>query len=107
MTTRHGPLIALPYTLELNDSVIYAVEKHESAEIYRRLIDTLASFENELAREPRVLTIALHPHLIGVPHRMVHLARMLEVLAERGDAVFMTGSGIADWFAAARPAPIA
>ena len=105
MTTRHGPLIALPYTLELNDSVIYAVEKHESAEIYRRLIDTLATFEPELAREPRVLTIALHPHLIGVPHRMVHLARMLDLLGKRGDAAFMTGSGIADWFAASRPAP--
>ena len=101
MTTRHGPLIAMPYTLELNDSVIYAVERHSSPEMHRRLEDTLEVFDRELRRQPRVLTLALHPHLIGVPHRIGYLAKMLDLLGRREDTLFMTGARIADWFVAA------
>ncbi len=101
MTTKHGPMIAMPYTLELNDSVIYAVERHSSPEMHRRLKDTLEVFDQELGREPRVLTLALHPHLIGVPHRIGYLAKMLDLLQIRDDTVFMTGGQIAEWFVAA------
>lgn len=94
-------LIAMPYTLELNDSVVYAVEKHSSAEMLRRLETTLACFDS--ASEPagaKVLGIGLHPHLIGVPHRLPYLAGMLDLLQARDDVVFMTGAQIADWFTA-------
>lgn len=101
METRHGPLIAMPYNLEINDSVIYAVEHHASPEMLRRLRDTLAAFDRELARRPRVLALGLHPHLMGVPHRIGYLEKMLDELMARTDAVFMTGSQIADWFVAA------
>lgn len=101
MTTKHGPLIAMPYNLEINDSIIYAIEKHASPEMYRRLVDTLAAFDAELKHQPRVLALGLHPHLIGVPHRIGYLARMLDDLMARDDVVFMTGSQIADWFIAA------
>ncbi len=98
MTTKHGPLIAMPYNLEINDSVLYAVEKHSSPEIYERLKATLATFDGELGDQPRVLALGLHPHLIGVPHRIGYLARMLDLLMGRDDVAFMTGSQIADWF---------
>jgi peptidoglycan/xylan/chitin deacetylase (PgdA/CDA1 family) len=101
METRHGPLICMPYTLELNDSTLYAVQEHPSDAFHQRMRDSLATFDRELAREPRILTLALHPHLVAVPHRMVYLERMIDELAERNDAIFMTGSGIADWFVAA------
>ncbi len=101
MSTKHGPLLALPYTLEINDSPIYAGDKHASGEIRRRLVDTLACFERELAEQPKVLTLGLHPHLIGVPHRFGYLVEMLDILQGRNDTVFMTGAGIAEWFIAA------
>lgn len=101
MTTAHGRLLAMPYNLEINDSIVYAIEKHASPEMYRRLIDTLDTFDAELKHRPRVLAIGLHPHLIGVPHRIGYLAGMLDALMARGDTVFMTGSQIADWFVAA------
>jgi peptidoglycan/xylan/chitin deacetylase (PgdA/CDA1 family) len=103
LDTPNGPLVALPYTLELNDSVLHAVEHQPSASLYDRVLDTLAAFEPELEREPRVLTLALHPHLMGVPHRSVHLARALDVLLARDDVVFVTGERIADWFTRSAP----
>ena len=105
MTTRHGPLMSMPYTLELNDSVIYAVEKHSSPEMHSRLVDTLTLFDRELQTQPRVLTLALHPHLIAVPHRFVYLERMLDLLQDRSDTIFMTGRTIADWYISVSPAP--
>ncbi len=98
MKTRHGPLICMPYTLELNDATLYAVQQHSSDAMHRRMQDSLICFSRELARQPRILTLALHPHLIAVPHRMVYLERMIDELQSRSDTVFMTGDGIADWF---------
>ena len=98
MTTKHGPLLGVPYSLEINDSPIYAVQAHASPEMYQRFLDTLDVFGEETKENPRVMTIALHPHLIGVPHRIGYLARMIDDLQARHDTIFMTGAGIADWF---------
>jgi peptidoglycan/xylan/chitin deacetylase (PgdA/CDA1 family) len=96
--TKHGPMVAVPYTLELNDSVLYAVEKHSSSEQFDRLKYTLEGLESELEHAPRVLSLSLHHHLNGVPHRIRFLEKMLDLLLDRKDTIFMTGGEIADWF---------
>ncbi len=98
MRTKHGPMIAMPYTVEINDVPIWAVEKHSSDEMLRRVEATLPIFEDEITNNPKVLTIALHPHLIGVAHRAYYFAQILDLLQERDDTIFVTGSEIADWF---------
>ena len=103
LNTKHGPLLSIPYTLELNDSPLYAGQHMSSSEIYDRLVDTLSVFETELKRQPRVLTLALHPHLIGVPHRFAYLERMLDLLQARDDTTFVVGGQIADWYVSACP----
>jgi allantoinase len=100
MTTARGPLIAMPYALETNDAVMYAIEKQGADEIVRRVTDTLETFAPELSRNPRILTLALHPYAIAVPHRLPHLLRAIEILKARPDTQFMNGSAIADWYAA-------
>lgn len=105
MTTRDGPLLAMPYNLEINDSIIFAIEKHASDEMYLRLEKTLRLFERESRRSPRILALGLHPHLIGVPHRFGSFERMLDLLMNTPGVCFMTGSQIADWYSAQVPAP--
>jgi peptidoglycan/xylan/chitin deacetylase (PgdA/CDA1 family) len=105
MSTQHGPLLALPYNLEVNDSIIYAVEKHASEEMYLRLVNTLRLFEREAQHHPRVLAIGLHPHLIGVPHRFGSFERMLDLLMKTPNVCFKTGQGIAHWYTEQVPAP--
>lgn len=100
LDTTSRPLVAVPYSLELNDSVIYAVEHHSSAEIYQRVVDTLRTYDAEGASRPVVLSLPIHPHLIGVPHRLPYFASVLELLAQRGDTIFLTGSRICDWYTA-------
>lgn len=105
MQTRDGPLLSLPYNLEVNDSIIYAIERHSSDEMYERLTRTLALFEREARTHPRVLALGLHPHLIGVPHRFASFERMLDLLMKSPQVCFLTGSQIADWYVAQVPAP--
>ncbi len=105
MSTANGPLLSLPYNLELNDSIIYAVEKHSSDEMFERVKRTVALFEREAKKRPRVLTLGLHPHLIGVPHRFGSFEQMLDLLMKTPGVCFMQGHDIADWYTSQVPAP--
>jgi allantoinase len=106
MTTRHGPLIAMPYSLEINDSPLHAIQAQPSDEMLtrtRRSVEVLAR-EAEATGGAKVLTVALHPHLMGVPHRIDTVSAVVDLLAARDDTVFLTGAQIADWYEALEPA---
>ncbi len=102
MTTKYGPFVAMPYNLEVNDSIIYAVERHATGEMLKRTEHTLRCFESEATGNPRVFAIGLHPHLIGVPHRIHELRGILDLLRASNQTVFTTGAAICDWFTAAQ-----
>lgn len=105
MTTSAGPLLSVPYTLELNDSTVYAIEKHATGEFANRVRRTLAALETECDHGPKVMTVALHPHLVGVPHRFTELVEMIDLLQAHAMTRFVTPSQVADWFADLQPAP--
>lgn len=103
MKTKHGPLMALPYSFELNDVPVYAIQHGSTDEYLKRVEATLAVFARELQHQPRVLTLSLHPHIIGVPHAAHYFEAALDLLLARDDTIFLTSSGIGDWYAAADP----
>jgi peptidoglycan/xylan/chitin deacetylase (PgdA/CDA1 family) len=100
MRTKHGPMLALPYTFELNDVPVYAIQQSSSDELLKRLKATLAVYERESEYQPRILTLALHPHIIGVPHLAHYFEQALDLLMDRTDTQFVTSSVIGDWFIA-------
>ena len=104
LKTKFGDMISVPYGLDLNDSVIYAIEKHSTPEMKLRIEQAIRTFEREIREfgQPRVLTIPLHPHLSGVAHRINFLTEIVEGLQARSDTVFMNGSQITDWYLSQR-----
>ena len=100
LKTKHGPMVAMPYTFELNDVVNHAVQQSSSDEMLKRLEATLAIFDREMVEQeqPRIITFGLHPHIIGVPHIAYHFEKALDLLMARNDVVFSTSSQIGDWF---------
>lgn len=96
--TTHGPMVGLPYALELNDVPVYAIKDSSSDELLKRLQATLAVFERETEHNPRVLTFGLHPHIVGVPHIAYHFEKALDILMAHPQTVFMTSHEIGDWF---------
>jgi hypothetical protein len=105
MTTADGPMVALPYTAELNDVPIYVIANQASSVLAERIRDTLAFWSRTGFDRTRVMTIALHPHVIGVAHRMESFAAVMAELARHPEVVFATSSEIGDWFTAQVPAP--
>jgi hypothetical protein len=63
-----------------------------------RLKATVAIYERELDQNPRIITLALHPHIIGVPHIAYYFEKALDFLMQRDDTVFVTSSKMGDWF---------
>jgi peptidoglycan/xylan/chitin deacetylase (PgdA/CDA1 family) len=99
LSTRFGPMVAVPYSLELNDSVLFAVQLKEAADWEARVQATIEVLARAAADGgARVLTLPLHPHLLGVAHRISALERILDYLLSRDDTIFFCGSQIADWF---------
>ena len=73
LTLRDNPdllTLGLALVIPPGDGLVYTVERQSSPEVLQRLKDTLKTFGPELKKQPRVLTLGLHPHQIGVPHRM-------------------------------------
>jgi peptidoglycan/xylan/chitin deacetylase (PgdA/CDA1 family) len=98
--TEHGPMVGLPYALELNDVPMYAIQHNASDAMLERMKATLSIYEREIAEtgQPRVLTLALHPHIIGVPHVAYHFEKALDILCARDDTVFVTSTTLGEWF---------
>lgn len=98
MRTKHGPMVCLPYTLELNDVPIYVIQNSSSDEILKRLEATLAVYEREAEHQAQILTMALHPHIVGVPHISYFFEKALDLLVNRSDTVFVTSTEMGEWF---------
>ena len=98
MRTKLGPIVAMPYTFELNDVPIWTVQNNSCDEMKKRVDATLNIFDEEKLYNTKIITLALHPHIVGVPQNFYYLKKIIEDLKKRDDVIFMTSSQIGDWF---------
>jgi peptidoglycan/xylan/chitin deacetylase (PgdA/CDA1 family) len=93
-------MIAMPYTQQLNDKS--AVERRfVSADGFRQMIcDQFDVLYREGAKSGRVMAIALHPYLMGVPHRIGALDAALKYICKHKKVWKATGSEIAKHYLA-------
>lgn len=99
MATRGGPLWSIPYPQELNDIPMIVGRQMDGAAFADMIVDhfdeMLAQANHATHAQPLVMGIALHPYLVGQPHRLRHLRRALRHIAQRRDAgeIWMTTPG--------------
>jgi peptidoglycan/xylan/chitin deacetylase (PgdA/CDA1 family) len=98
MKVKNGRLVAVPYTLELNDIPIYVVQHHRSPEIFERARDQFDTLYREGGDSARIMCISTHPYITGVPHRIKYYDMIFEYIRKFEGVVFMTGSEILDWY---------
>jgi hypothetical protein len=104
MKTRAGRILSIPYPQELNDIPQIVARKREGDEFARMIIDAFEVMQRESEQRPLVMGVALHPYIVGWPHRFKHLAAALETIRERaGDEVWFTTAGAIAAHAAALP----
>ena len=100
IATRTGELVSVPYTVELNDVVISAVQQQPSDEILRRGRDQFDRLWQEGERVPRVMAITIHPYLTGVPHRIRYLEALYDHILGHEGVIVCTGAEILDFYRA-------
>jgi peptidoglycan/xylan/chitin deacetylase (PgdA/CDA1 family) len=93
MTTRAGPLLAIPYPQEANDIPSIVGRKDGAEQFAAILTDTFDEMLEQSARQPLVMGIALHPYIVGQPHRLRHLRRALRHIAAPRPPVWLTTAG--------------
>jgi allantoinase len=96
--TRSGRLISVPYTLEINDVVITAIQQQPSNEILNRGRDQFDRLYNEGAKTARVMAISIHPYLTGVAHRIGYLEALYDHILKHDGVWMCTGAEILDWY---------
>ena len=88
-------IMSVPYTFELNDKPAFEKKMRTAEEfdtMIRRQFDVLW---REGETQARVMAIALHPYLTGVPHRIGALDSALEYVCGHEGVWLATGSEIA------------
>jgi peptidoglycan/xylan/chitin deacetylase (PgdA/CDA1 family) len=94
MKTRHGRILSVPYPQELNDIPQIVARKREGADFADMIVDAFEVMHEECEKRPLVMGIALHPYVVGWPHRFKHLARALKhVVRNADDKVWFTTAG--------------
>src|SRR5260221_14319508 len=103
IAARTRPVVSVPYSLEINDIAMMVIQNHPAEEMLRRGKDQFDRLYEESASSMRVMAIAVHPYISGVPHRIRYLEELYQhVLGNRG-VVHWTGEAIADCFRTQNP----
>ncbi|MBT6275778.1 MAG: polysaccharide deacetylase family protein [Chromatiales bacterium] len=94
-----GRLVSVPYSFELNDAPVFRqhYEGDYFVEICKAQFDQLYE---EGATSPRVMCIALHPYLIGQPHRARYLDDVLSYILGHDGVWQTTADEIAEHYIA-------
>ena len=100
--TANGPLVTLPYTLELNDIAMMIVQHHESDYLLRRAIDAFDRLYAEGEHRAKIMAVAIHPYISGQPHRIKHLEAIYDYAAKFDGVLHWNGEQILDWYLKAR-----
>ena len=93
-------MVSLPYSMEINDRPAFDRYYRSSDEfelMIRRQFDVLY---REGAESGRVMSISVHPFIIGVPHRIWALESGLDYIASHDGVWFATGEEIVDHYLA-------
>ena len=102
--TRTGKLVSMPYSVELNDIPIMMIQHHRADELYERSIAQFDRLYAEAETEgAKVMGLAVHPFISGVPHRIAWFEKILEHIVQRPGALFWQGRQILDWYEKASP----
>ena len=97
---KSGKLISVPDSIELNDSSVLRDNHYEGDYFARICKDQFDRLYEEGAESGRVMCIAMHPFLIGQPHRIKYLDDILSYIMGHDRVWQTTADEIAEYYIA-------
>ncbi len=101
--TTSSPLVIVPYTVELNDIPMMLIQHHPAAELFNRTRDQFDRLYEEGAASARIMAIAVHPYISGVPHRIKYFEAIYDYMKQKPGVLFWKGEDILDWYRGQAP----
>jgi peptidoglycan/xylan/chitin deacetylase (PgdA/CDA1 family) len=93
-------LVSIPYSHEINDKPVFERAHRTAAEFQDMICRQFDVLNREGAESGRVMAIAVHPYLTGVPHRIDAFDQALAYICRHDRVWKATGTEIARHFAA-------
>ncbi len=89
MRTRSGPLLSVPYSVELNDVPLMITRQQSATDFERMMIDQFDEMLRLSARYPLVFTVTCHPFCVAQPFRLGPLRRALDHILKHRDELWI------------------
>ncbi|WP_424628415.1 polysaccharide deacetylase family protein [Bradyrhizobium sp. SYSU BS000235] len=100
LKTPAGSLMAVPFTMEVNDMPLY-IRYGNEPEAFTRVLQRILENVDGISRKPFCLDLTVHAHVFGRPFGAIEFAKSLE-FAKRHAATWLTDhSALASQFAEA------
>ena len=78
LATRAGPILAMPYPVEINDAPAMLTRRHTADEFADMIVDQFEEMLRQSTDHPLVCAVSLHTPIVGQPFRLARLRRALE-----------------------------
>ena len=86
MKTRSGPILSIPYHIEINDSPAQLTRRHTASEFSEMTIEHFEELLLQAQSQPLVFSLALHTFVVGQPYRLAGLRNILNHILKHPDA---------------------
>lgn len=93
--TAAGPIVAMPFTMEVNDMPLY-VRYGNEPEAFTRILARILAGWPALAARPACLDITVHAHVFGRPYGAIELSRSIALAKECAQAWLTHHAELAD-----------
>lgn len=82
MRTRSGPLLSVPYPIEINDSPVMLSRQQPATDFCQMVIDQFEEMLQQSEQQSLVFGISLHTFVAGQPFRLRQIRRALEYIVQ-------------------------
>jgi allantoinase len=95
MKTRSGPILAVPYPIEVNDSPVMLSRMQSATDFAQVIVDQFDTLLELSKKQALVCGISLHTFVVGQPFRLAQLRRALDHIKNHPDfgSVWVTTPG--------------
>jgi allantoinase len=93
MRTASGPILSVPYSVEINDSPAMVFRHHTGVDFEQMIVDQFDELLEQSAKYPLVCSIVLHPFVIGQPFRLRAFRRAMQHVVAQRERLWITRPG--------------
>ena len=93
MRTRSGPILSVPYPVEVNDLPALVFRRHTGRQFAEMIVDQFDELLDQSRKYPLVFSVALHPFVIGQPHRLRAFRDAIRHIMAQREALWITTPG--------------